>query len=166
MRYPLFISNSDMTRIFAMCVGFILVLAASQVVLARYLVPGEPRVELLDTYLRDGYDIIYFGDSVIDTHTSKDSDPSSIVDMLRKREAGLTIADFSRGADNLDLFELYVAYIARSPVKPSAVIVPINLRSFSPGWDLDPTGQFEKIKFYLTAQPRFLTYFYRPFAIS
>jgi hypothetical protein len=58
------------------------------------------------------------------------------------------VAGVSHSAYHADVFLEYVKYIIKSGKKP-VIIIPINLRSFSAGWDQRPTYQFTKEKFLL-----------------
>ncbi len=56
-------------------------------------------------------------------------------------------------------------YISQQQHKPEAVIIPVNLRSFSPVWEYNPTYQFEKARFVLTSRTPLLYHFYEPLAV-
>ena len=118
---------------------------------------------MLDKYLNDRTQIIYFGDSVIKYAGPDDKDKSTIVEMLSKINPTSTIGDISHGGYYLKIDEEIFKYILKSPNKPEAIILPINLHSFSPGVK-GPGYQFEKEIFYLK-MPRLVTYFYKPLAI-
>lgn len=153
-----------MGKFFFQCILFIAIVILCQVIIARYTAPRIPELALLDQYLSDKYQIIYVGDSAIRSTAKSDRDKSSIVEMLARIYPSGAIGDLSHGAYHLGIYEAFLKHIAKSPTKPRAVIVPINLRSFSPGWDMLPAYQFEREQFYFTA-PSFATYFFKPLAI-
>lgn len=118
---------------------------------------------MLDKYSRNKTQIIYFGDSTIKYAGPNDNDKSSIVEMLSKINPAYTIGDISHGGNWLKIDEELFKYMVKSPNKPEAVILPINLHSFSVG-NMGPGYQFEKEIFYLK-MPLLITYFYKPLAI-
>ena len=143
---------------------FIFVCLSLQVILAQYILPPIPEIKLLNKYLQEKYQIIYFGDSVLQYTDTSDTDKSGVVKMLSKINPAYTIADMSYSAYDVGVYEKMMEYISRSSYKPEAIIIPIGLRSFSPEWDRRPVYQFEKQKFILGASP-LLADFYRPLAI-
>ena len=66
-------------------------------------------------------------------------------------------------AYQLDLYERYVNYLVEHNAQVTTVIIPINMRSFSPEWDLRPTYQFEREKTVLTYGLLVSRLFYRLF---
>jgi hypothetical protein len=149
---------------------FVALIIGLQIVIAKYIAPrltfiaiGIPGISKLDEYLTQRYPIIYFGDSTIRATAPEDVDLSSIVDMISKI-SGLKIGDLSSPAYHPGIFEALVRYIGDADAKPDALIVPVNLRSFSPEWDMQPSYQFEKEIFLLT-HGRWLTYFSKPLSV-
>ncbi|MFZ2621019.1 MAG: hypothetical protein WAX85_00435 [Minisyncoccia bacterium] len=160
-----------MKNFIAKVILFILIIIFVQVMISRFIAPqiisiplGIPGIRKLDKYLYDHYKVIYFGDSVIRATSPNDVDQSSIVQMFSKISPGLTVGDLSSPAYHLGIFEAMADYISRSQSKPEAIIVPINLRSFSPEWDMRPEYQFENEIFFLTSS-HFLTYFSKPLSV-
>lgn len=153
-----------MKKLFYQSIIFITIILLGQVIIGQYMIAQISQIALLEKYLRNKTQIIYFGDSIIKTTEKKDLDNSSIVEMLSKINPNYTIGDFSDGGNYMRIFEAYIKYISKSPNKPGAVIIPINLYFFSPGRNMEPGFQFEKEIFYFTA-PHFATYFFRPLAI-
>lgn len=120
---------------------------------------------VVDAHLEKGVDVIYFGDSVIRTAAAEDDDKSSIVEMLQKIDPRYKIADLSHGAYHPAIYASYIDYIVRSPHKPKALVIPVNLESFAPNFDMQPGYQFEEETFLLTSHVPYLNSFYRPLAI-
>ena len=136
-------------------------------VISRFMAPrGIQWIQTLDNYLEDNVDVIFFGDSTM-TYTSKhDKDKRNIADILQSMNPNLSIKRVSHAAYHLDLYWKYCEYISRQNNKPKVVIIPINLRSFSVGWDLAPNYQFEFEKALLSYGNRFLIRsFSRPLTI-
>lgn len=150
-------------KFFYQTIIFIALVVIGQIIVARYITPYYPERLLLDKYSRDKIQIIYFGDSVIKYDGPDDKDKSSVVEMLSKINPAYTIGDISNGGNWLKIdWELF-KYILKSINRPEAVILPINLHSFSVG-NRGPAFQFEKEIFYLKT-PLLVTYFYKPIAI-
>jgi hypothetical protein len=63
----------------------------------------------------------------------------------------------------MDIYLAFCRYIARSPNRPDTVIIPVNMRSFSPGWDRRSDWQFEEERFFLNYP--LLRAFFKPLAI-
>jgi len=143
---------------------FIFLLLTFQIITDSFLKPF-PRFDLLNTYLEEKKQIIYLGDSVIFSGANNDTDHSSISEMTEKMNNGITIGDYSSPAYNPILYEGIMDYLSRQSYKPEAVILPVNLRSFSPLWKDNPMFQFEKEKFYFTSQIPLLYHFYKPLAV-
>lgn len=113
----------------------------------------------LDEQLQNGIDILYLGDSTLIYPTGEPTIP----EILREMRTDYAIGDVAHPAYNLDLYERYVNYLVANKYQVESVIIPINMRSFSPEWDLRPSYQFEREKAILTYGPRLSTLFYRPF---
>jgi hypothetical protein len=162
-----------MKKLFGKFLILLIAILVGQVVVARYVVPsipsltfGIPGIGKLDTYLNlnDRYPILFFGDSIIKAYAENDKDKSSIPEMLAKVDSRLKIGDMSSPGYGLGVFEAMVSHIENSDKKPKAIIIPINLRSFSPQWDMRPEYQFEKEIFFLT-HGKFVFYFSKPLGI-
>ncbi len=135
-----------------------------QIVITKLFVPKILEVTMLDEYLKNGTEIIFLGDSVIDSVAESDKDKSSIVAIISKMNPSLTIRALTHGGYHLGVYEVILKNISKSKLKPKIIIIPINLRSFSPGWDMLPVYQFEREQFYFSTS-RLLAYFYKPLAI-
>jgi len=143
---------------------FIFLLFVFQIILDSFLMPF-PRFDLLNNYLSEQKQIIYLGDSVIFSGANGDIDHSSIASMVERLSKEVTIGDYSSPAYNPWLYEGIMEYLSRQQYKPEAVILPVNLRSFSPLWEDNPMYQFEKERFYFTSQVPLLYHFYKPLAV-
>jgi acetyl esterase/lipase len=141
---------------------FVLVLAVAQVLVAG-LFPAEipPEILHLDAYLADGVDVIYFGDSTLIYPLGQVTTGEILQEML----PNATVGEIAHPAYNLDLYLHYVRYILRAPRQPRVIIVPVNMRSFSPEWDMRPGYQFEEEKKTLALGPVLARVLARPLAI-
>lgn len=153
-----------MKNLFKKILLFIGIVIVAQVFIYEYLIQPIPVISLLQERLDAGDQILYFGDSVIDLADETDTDKSSIAQMLGKLVPSYPIGDVSR--EGLGAYDAMIDYVSRSPKKPEAVIIHINLVTFSTAWDLIPGMQFAKERFLLTARTPFIADFYRPLAIS
>ena len=140
-------------------IAFIVVLTTIQVAVSAMNPPELPEEILaLDQQLQAGVDTLYFGDSILIHPVGEPTIPEILRDLLPDYEIG----DVAHPAYQLDLYERYVNYLVNHNSGVKTVIIPINLRSFSPEWDLRPTYQFEREKTILTYGPLLSTIFYRP----
>jgi hypothetical protein len=88
--------------------------------------------------------ILYFGDSVVERVSDLDKDKRTLSEMLADalREK-MSLVCVSHSAYNMKVYFGLASALRRMQSKPRVVILPINLRSFSPQWDLEPSWQFE-----------------------
>lgn len=123
-------------------------------------------VQLLDQLLTDNTEILYFGDSVIGRFSPQDKNKSSIGEFLSEELPNHTVGVIWHRAYQMDLYYEYCRYLAKGNHQPEIVIIPINLRSFSPEWDRRPQYQFNLEKRVLR-QKRDVLYriFYKPLYI-
>ena len=76
-------------------------------------------------------DIIYFGDSAIRSSSVMDSIKKSIVEIIND-SLNLNIVDLSNFGSSPIIFNEYVKYLISNDIRPKLIIVPLNLRIFSP----------------------------------
>jgi len=156
-----------MTKLLVKIIAFSGLVIVLQAVVTAVFPPKTPReVRLLNRYLEERVDIIYFGDSTVHHFAESDRNKNPISLMLQDRLPGYSVGKVAGAAYNMDLYERYVAYIVARGAKPRLIVIPINLRSFSPEWDQRPEYQFEKEKLFLTLAPNFFHFlFYRPISV-
>ena len=144
-----------------------LLLFVSLLILVHVLVsvafPVElpPEVLRLDEHLRDGVDVHYFGDSTLYYPVGEVTTGEILQEMLPDR----TVGQISHSAYGLDVYLHYLRYVVHSGHLSQTVVIPINLRSFSPEWDMRPAYQFAKEKQVLTLGPALSSLFLRPFGV-
>ena len=89
--------------------------------------------------------ILYLGDSVLERTAREDSDTRTVDQMAADLLAGsYSLSCFSRPAYHMKVFYHLLAVLRSMRHQPKMVILPINMRSFSPQWDLNPAWQFEE----------------------
>lgn len=109
----------------------------------------------LDSFLKDGTDVIVFGDSVSHYTNATYTDVRTIGEMLQSiAPSEMKVELISYGAYHTRIYEAFSQYICAQQVKPETVVIPINLRQFSPAWDSRPEYQFEKQISILKAKTR------------
>ncbi|MBP9815544.1 MAG: hypothetical protein KBC63_04465 [Candidatus Levybacteria bacterium] len=82
-------------------------------------------------------DVLYFGDSVIRTTSASDTERKPIFTYLQKGTPKLKIAGLTHDGFDSQIFYEYVKAVSKKEKKPSLIIFPINLRSFSDTWSYD-----------------------------
>ena len=98
--------------------------------------------------------ILFFGDSVMERISRHDKDNRTIDEMLsdflKKKES---VVSLSNSGYQLEVFYNYLLVVEKLKTYPVQVIIPINIRSFSPQWNLNPAYQYnsqvQHIKDYL-----------------
>ncbi|MBX3013894.1 MAG: hypothetical protein KF832_20395 [Caldilineaceae bacterium] len=110
-----------------------------QVVVAYFYPSPVPETVLhFQALLDDGVDILYFGDSTLWHPTGTQSTASMLQEQLPARK----VSELSHAAYGMDVYLSYINYMLRQNQQPALVIIPINMRSFSPEWDRRPGYQF------------------------
>jgi len=132
-----------MERFFFKGILCIFIVVVLQSFLARIFPPPyTPAVKKAQTIFHEKPDIILFGDSTIWVMHPKDIDRSSITTMLGNLMPSFRIRDLTDPAYDADMYFEYIRYMVRTTEKIPVIIIPINIRSFSPQWDLRPAFQY------------------------
>lgn len=106
------------------------------------LFPASLPAEIVqfDRYLTQGVDVLYLGDSTLMLPVGEVTTGEILQELLPERRVG----QIAHPAYGLELFHDYAAHTNRHGASPQTLVVPINLRSFSPAWDMRPAFQFTK----------------------
>lgn len=107
-----------------------------------------------DSHWRRGADILYLGDSVVERISWHDTDKRTLDQMtadLLLNDASLVCV--ARAAYHFRIYYHLLNVLRSMRNRPKLVILPINMRCFSPQWDLNPSWQFEEEIQILTAYP-------------
>jgi|GEM_PF-3364314 len=107
------------------------------------MVSGFPTDRVLELQRAPG-EIVFFGDSVVQTMALGDADPRLLPDMLAG-EIDEPVLRISQAATGAQMHAAWLRYAARLSPPPRAVIIPINLRSFSPHWERNPGWVFDDV---------------------
>jgi hypothetical protein len=86
--------------------------------------------------------ILYFGDSVVERVSRDDVDTRTLGEMVAERRGRKSCLAVSHSAYHPGVYLGLLRALGRMRHRPSLLIVPINLRCFSPQWDLRPAYQF------------------------
>lgn len=88
-------------------------------------------------------EVLYLGDSTVFRVSNDDEDKRSTSDMLAEYFKGTyRVLELSHGAYHLEIFYHLLRILKRMRHRPRLIILPINMRSFSPQWYLRPNWQF------------------------
>jgi hypothetical protein len=104
-------------------------------------VDGLPTERLMELRTSAGQ-VVFIGDSVIQTVATGDSDPRVLSTMLEQELDGAVVRRISAAATAADLHGAWLRYLARLDVPPRAVVIEVNPRSFSPHWERNPGWVF------------------------
>jgi hypothetical protein len=101
-------------------------------------------IQLFDTDLHAPIGL-YFGDSVVERISQNDTDTRTLGQMvLSKLSKHLHFACISRSAYHMIIYYRLLLALENMRRKPKFLILPINMRSFSPQWHMNPLYQFEQ----------------------
>lgn len=97
--------------------------------------------------------VLYFGDSVVERISRDDINQSTLGELVTEYIKDIPACCISHSAYNPKIYYYLLSSLEKMKGYPKIVILPINLRCFSPQWDLNPKWQFENeiriIKAYL-----------------
>lgn len=86
--------------------------------------------------------ILIYGDSVMERVSKYDDDITTLSDAIAKcLDKKLSVGCISHSGYHMGIFYQLSRLLKLLPNKPSTVVLPINMRSFSPQWDLHPLHQ-------------------------
>ena len=121
----------------------LLLLLVGQLVVG-YFYPAEVPEPILhfQTLLDQNSEILYFGDSTLWHPEGSQTTAAMLQERLPVRKVG----ELSHAAYGMDVYRSYINFMLRQGYQPALVIIPINMRSFSPEWDQRPSYQFTQEK--------------------
>ena len=92
-------------------------------------------------------DVLILGDSVSLRVSRDDNDKRDLIQNLGDKlsKAGLDLASIAGSAYHSGVFEALVKALVSMSSLPKVVIYPVNMRSYSPQWFLNPKWQFDDI---------------------
>jgi pimeloyl-ACP methyl ester carboxylesterase len=106
------------------------------------LFPASLPAEIVqfERYLAEGVDVLCLGDSTLILPVGEVTTGEILQELLPDRR----VEQVAHPAYGLNLFSDYTAYMDRHGGAPQTLVLPVNIRSFSPAWDMRPAYQFEK----------------------
>ena len=105
-----------------------------------------------DSRWKKGADILYLGDSVVERISWHDTDKRTLDQMVADSlSGGKSLICIAHAAYHFRIYYYLLNILRFTRNKPELVILPINMRCFSPQWDLNPSWQFEEEIRYLKA---------------
>lgn len=121
----------------------LLLLLVGQLVVG-YFYPAEVPEPILhfQSLLDQGAEILYFGDSTLWHPEGSQTTAAMLQELLPARKVG----ELSHAAYGMDVYRGYINFMLRQGYRPALVIIPINMRAFSPEWDQRPSYQFTQEK--------------------
>ena len=127
-----------MFRLVIKSIGLLSLLSAIQ--LCAVDEPDGPTVQMARV-LQSRPDVVFFGDSTLSPIAGVDEDTSSTPTLLDKQLDGLTVGRYAQAGYHAEIFALFMDQLCSAPHPPQLIVVPINLRAFSPVWARDPGMQ-------------------------
>lgn len=121
-----------------------IVVAALQLVLVPRLQKRKD-VKRFEQVVAAKPDVLFFSDSVNSWIDDDDTDRRTLAEMLSD-DLGANVGVIDRGAYHLEVYEAFIDLMIARGVRPQAILIPINLRSFSPEWHSRPAYQFTESK--------------------
>jgi hypothetical protein len=90
-------------------------------------------------------DIVYLGDSTVFRVSEFDEDQRSTADILAADlSAEIRVLGLAKNAYHMGVFYHILNVFKKTMKRPRLIIIPINMRSFSPQWYLRPRWQFRE----------------------
>ena len=87
--------------------------------------------------------LLLLGDSVAERVSWNDYDDRTLAEIVVQNLRGITdVAVVSYGGFTLEVFYYLMLALEKMKHKPDLIVLPINMRNFSPQWDLEPMWQF------------------------
>lgn len=132
-----------MRRFWVKLLWLLLLLLAGQL-LVGYFYPAElpEAVVRFQALLDQRADILYLGDSTLWHPTGSQTTAAMLQELL----PAYTVGELSHAAYGMEIYQSYLDFMLRQDYQPARVIIPVNMRSFSPEWDRRPGYQFTQEK--------------------
>lgn len=107
--------------------------------------PYKDLLELVRWYDKErSPEVLFLGDSVVERISWGDSNRLSLGQMLERELGQSRLGTISRSGYNPIVFYHLILALGRLKRKPRVLVLPVNMRCFSPQWDLNPLWQFTR----------------------
>ncbi len=120
----------------------VFLLATAQIMIAPLLLPlAERDLPELNEFARlaqEKKDVLFFGDSTAKAIEKKDSDRRGIAEMLSADIAPLSIQGIIHPAYQAEVYLEFIKRLKDFATPPKIIVITVNMRSFSPSWDMNP----------------------------
>lgn len=125
-----------------------IILAAQTIFYNSYqkerVIQSNSELKELAQTIEEQPDIIYMGDSVL-LRTGEEENQTPLKDLVVEHLKPCETRVVSHPAYHSTVYRAYIEYIAGQPDRSQMVIIPINLRAFSPSWAERPEWQFDEL---------------------
>lgn len=90
-------------------------------------------------------ELLYLGDSVVERVSREDTDKRTLGEMTRDRlQSLLDTVLITHSAYHPRIYYHLCTVLQDLPRRPKILLLPVNMRCFSPQWDLNPEWQFDR----------------------
>lgn len=145
-----------MKKLFIKLLILILITLVFQVLFLMVKIHSFEQLAILEKAKKENVDVIYFGDSSASNYGLDDSDKRPLPQMLKEILTGHTMASIDSAAYAAEVFLEFSKHMINEKYYPEFVVIPVNMRSFSPSWDKNPGYQFEDQKAILKSKLLFM----------
>lgn len=122
-------------------------------------------VQALREKTADPLDVLYVGDSTVTQYAPADDDKRSAPAYLSEQLADRDVSSYVHPAYDMRCFSAIASFLANQTNRPRNIVVPVNLRSFSPGWQRYPDYSFDRERRCLKNDSYFARAFHIPFDV-
>jgi len=107
--------------------------------------PYQDLLELVRLYDKErSPEVLFLGDSVAERISWGDRNRLSLGRMLERELGQSRLGTISHSGYNPAVFHHLILALGRLKRKPRVLVLPVNMRCFSPQWDLNPLWQFTR----------------------
>ena len=156
--------SSLMKRFFVKLLIFVLVVCGLQLLMP---LPYELKYKTQKQQfaLKSKPDIFFFGDSALKWSAPSDPVDFSVPLLLKSMIREAVILKTIHSSFHMGVFEHNFRFYVRNGCVPEFLIIPINLRTFSPEWFRQPLWQFEEDFSLLAFHRKGWIHFYQPLSV-
>ena len=142
------------------------VLAAGQLVMGPWVTERcEPEaVGELSVLAKTSPDVVFLGDSTAFMGDAADTDRRDTGGLLDAALPGVQVGAHLGPGYTLADYALQTDFLVRHGLGPAVLVVPLNMRSFSPLWHDNPFIQHEELHLFLTNDGYLFRSLYKPLA--
>src|SRR5712691_12611835 len=124
--------------------AFVALILLAQTYFGLWTEASFPELARLDRYIEERAEFIYFGDSVLHYRARNDRIRHGIPELIQELFPDRSLRSVDHPAYHFGMYRLFCDYLKRSGGRPSVIIMPITLRSFSAAWQRRPHYKFPR----------------------